>query len=695
MDLEKLIIYIQKQIDKIEIEIEESTNATEEFEKIKNLLYSEDVNIEEVISIIGSKNFAAYSESILKILNNIKIFKDLVNVIETDLENIDIESFEWNLPDKTELFSDLNKLKSLYRFAINPNFKDEELKKSVFSLKDRVLDRLHSEIDKNKLELKKIIESIEIKVTKKNRTNRENIELLEKLKIYLDICNKNKVITTEEELKEFFEFIKQSNLSKDTIYRLIIDFTKSNITYYNTLIRNNLSSSKLTVKKNTENVHKQLKKLAEQELEAVEDISQEQLDQLNEKEKKIYDQVQKLLENYNYDDTFYQLYKNDYSLDARIEYYGTEEVIDFSCIKSDFVYILKPNLFGENKEKIFIIFDYILKLNEKHLSYQEKVRINEAKIEEEKKNITEKIQDIGKKIEPVLRKYKHEIEDLNTNDKQKNLCKEIYRLSKEGNEDARLIADGLKKPVQYFELLYIINEINELYGYVNGNTLELNELIYMYEELKKLISECELILDKLPKEKIEDENYKYDGINFVCFMNEEIDYSDENKKNEILKSIKNLKNYEWADIVSNRPKNHLWNDLKYRLASGKETDYKDELFSVGRMWSTGSYRTGLVVIKNINPENKEKIKKRYNLEKVGVIAFIIGVIYVEADHSQYNEFVRFVNDGTNRATIDYYVDLFMDPNTPEEKLFEILDKGIIDCKEINPDQPGIGGAVYE
>ena len=47
------------------------------------------------------------------------------------------------------------------------------------------------------------------------------------------------------------------------------------------------------------------------------------------------------------------------------------------------------------------------------------------------------------------------------------------------------------------------------------------------------------------------------------------------------------------------------------------------------------------------------------------------------------------------ATINYYVSLFGDPNTPEEKLFEILDKGIIDCEKINSNQSNIGGAVYE
>ena len=695
MDLENLRLYIQKQIEKLEKEINESTSANQEFENIKNILYSKEINYEDVIQyIIDSKYFQNYSEPILKILNDIKLLKDLLNQIKNNLENIDIESFQWHLSNNIEVFNDLEKLKKLYKFAINPNFKDEELKKNVFLLESRILEKINFDIEKNKLDLKKIIESIEIKILKGHRT-KDNIELLEKLKSYLDICNKEKVITTEKELKSFFEFIKQSNLSKDTIYRLIISFSKSNIVYYNNLIRKKLARDKSAVQENKRNVHKQIREIASEQSTTVQDILDEEIQKLTEEEKCIYDKVEKLLENYDYDSTFYELFKDNYSLEDRIGCYGTEEIINFEDIKSDFVYILKPNLLGENKEKIFSIFNYILELNEKYLENQKKARLGKEKKEAEKRVVDDKIKEINKMIEPILRKHNHEIETLNNDEKYKNLCKQVYEVFQVSEEDACLIVQGLPHSLEYYKLQYIINEINESYEYIKSNELSLKDAEYMYDNLRGLVIIYEEILTKLPKDKKEQPNYEYDGKNFVCLMNDSIDYSIPEKKAELLKAITFLKNYEWHEIVSNRIKNHLWGDLTHTTASGKDEKYTNDLFSVGRMRAIDSYRTGMVVIRKIAPENKEKIKKRYNLSKVGVISFIFDVIYVEATHKEYADLVNFVNNENNMATINYYVSLFGDPNTPEEKLFEILDKGIIDCEKINSNQSNIGGAVYE
>ena len=171
----------------------------------------------------------------------------------------------------------------------------------------------------------------------------------------------------------------------------------------------------------------------------------------------------------------------------------------------------------------------------------------------------------------------------------------------------------------------------------------------------------------------------------------DLDFENKGIKSELKAAIKKVRNTKWYKIMAD---GNLYSDLTHKTPSGREEIYSNDIYSVGRIWATGDYRTGFVVIRKMCDENKEKIMKRYNLEKVGVIAFVIGVIHVKADHSGYKELTDFMNSPENRNSINYYVELFMNKDTPEEKLFEILDKGIIDCNKVNNEQVGVGGNVY-
>lgn len=705
-ELGNLIQYTRDKISRIQEEIENSNSIITSYERIKSCLISGEqinVNISELITLVNnSKIFDKSTKNIISILNEIDTIKKLISKVDTDIENLDIEKLKSTLLilDSKEIFEDLKTLKTLYEYAISPDFEDEDLKNNVFQIKAKILRNLNSMLIEDFSSLKSECEILEMRsINKIKINNRVNKEFLDKLTYYLDICLNNKKIETEDDLKEFFEFIKNSPLTKEEIFKLIVEFSKLNINYYSNLRRKNISRVKSLVSKNSEKAHEELNKLIpadkREEPKKSEDSVKESLSFLTEEEIAIYEKVKLLLNSINIDsndEMYYELFKDDFSLNDRKEYYGLIKSIDWSIIKTDFVYILEPNLCEENKKEIFEIFKYIIDLNEKYIKLREVEEKKELAYKEERKRVNDSLNIIKGEFEDIFRTHRSDLEYLNKNDQNKNYCKLILELYQSGNkEEALSNAKKIQKDIESIKLLVMLGEMSEFYNYINNEEIGAEDLNNILEEYERLTELYDRLMNELKKDPTTETVEPYDGKNFICVMNEDIDYSDEGIKKEVQKTLKVLKGYDWVDIVSCRAKNKIWGELKFKLPSGKESDYSNELFSVGRIWATAGHRTGIVVIKNICPENKEKLKKRYNVNKIGVVAFVIGAIYVEADHSEYSQFVRFVNDNNNRSTIDYYVQLFMDENTPEEKLFEIIDKGIKDCKEISSGQFGTGG----
>lgn len=684
--LRRLKDFINQKKIKIEKEVEEAKTISEELKKLEEYIskfdlekippLKEDVKKFKIFDVVNKELFYQIEK-----IEKIQKFMELVKEKNYDKVEINLEQlsyFKQETIQKTIL--SLNTLKKLNKYVNDDLFDDEELKKIVLNAQKEFNNILEEELKNNINGLLNTLRELQNNYVRGTYSRNSSVkkykqDFLQEILLYDSLFDEKQVLSpfkTKKEMQEFFEFLKNSTLGREDVFQLIVLFGKFNLDYYNKLKNKKDSTIKNIVDKNVQKATKKLESLVEPTnlIESEPKVENEPLQHLTEEELKIYNSIKKIIDDCNvigYDDDYYELFIDDFEVKNRKEYYFIGEEINWKIIKTDFKKILEPNI-STNKEEIFAIFNYIIEIHRLKLKETEKNNKMIAIIKEQKQTLEQILSKKWNMYGNFINKYE-----------RKKISNYFNSLDFNQQNEIQQYADSFNITVEELKLFYILYQIDEL----RKNIEEIVESKKMDEDLLNLINEeYKILLDQyktLAESNLLDENLDSkieidaNQKNFLCILNKDIfEIADKNMRTATISVAKRFKYDEWSRLSL---VGHVWDVLKYKGSNGKEKDYSKEAFAAGRI-RQNDYRIGLVIVKNICEENKEKIKKKYKVEKIGVIGFVIGVAYVKANHDAYADFNKFIND--NRPLIDEYVNLFKDPSTPEEVLFEIIENGIID-----------------
>lgn len=692
--LKRLRQFIDEEISKLEKKIQQTNLVSFELKKLQQYISNFDkMELTEIkdevknIKIFESRrNELDYQiEKIEKIQNFLELIKKSgYETLEIDSQLLDY--FEQEVKEK--LKQNFITLKKLNKYIDDNLFADEALKKNILESQKEFNNILEECLKQSKKDLLKIFKDIlknyPIKSLARNSAHEKyNADLLRAILKYKTLFDENKILfpfESKQKMQDFFEFLKSSTLNKEDKFELIVLFTKFNIGYYNKLKEFRAVTIKTIVEKNIEKATEKLESIVRpKELIKPEEKEEKSLYELTEEEINIYNRVKEIIEAFNvvsYDEDYCELFNDDFVLENRKEYYLNLEDINWKIIKTDFEKILEPNL-TTHKEEVFAIFNYIIELYHQHLQEIEK---NNKRIE----ILKEQKQDLDKVLVANWDMYS----DFINNPEKNMILNYLDALDFKQQTVVEQYAEAFNvtvKELEKFHQLYKLNEFRKnLEEIIKSNNIDEDWFNIINEEYKSLLEEYKNVFESTSLEDNDELQSKIDPKqkNFVCILNEDIlNIDDKNMKLSILASAQQIKYFEWQRLLSDKD----WHTLVQTGSNGKQKDYSDEEFIAGRL-RHNDYRVGVVVITNICESNKRKLEEKYGLKKIGVITFVIGVAYVKADHSGYKDFHKFIRE--NKEQINKYVEAFKNPSTPENILFDLIEKGVDDLDLLESSKGG-------
>ena len=698
---EKLLLQLQmdaKNIEKKINEIEEENIKLEFYSQIREIIDKlpivemvENGQLKELletgkITIENLEQIFEPKEEILYAKDSISVLKETIFNVNSNLKQLDIENMIEELTKK-QLFTtkeleyiknNLITLKETYEIVNNPNFNDSQIKEIMTCIKKSILNLLQSKISEIYTNLlkqtKRICDNAIIKNSRKVANKKYLQEDLKNIKSYLQkfsIVGIEKSFNSLEEMNTFFDYLKSINLDEEDILSLVIAFSKFNIDYFNNLKKYEDASMIKTIESNVDTITDSMESLISGK--TIEETLEVEPFKLTEEEQKIYSQIKNLFEEKTktikiYDMDVVELLNDDFELKSREDYYLSGERINWDVVLTDVKHILEPNL-ENHKEQVFEIFKYIIKIYEKEL---------EQKLENDKRilaieEMSNTLQEIIISKEGLIKQYK------NLTDAKKEYYLSIYNCIRNKDiESATKLAENISKPIEQIYLICILNELIsfkvELDKYLEKKIISEEYLKYFEEEFNKYISEYQKSNESMI-------NYYNDSEaqsmhiespkNLIYFMEDDFSPYSEEEKKELNETVKKFLSDYWEKIVKEN-RDNFFEPLWRITPTGERDYYKNEKFRPYRTRSLRDSRTGILKI-DICEENKEKIRKRYGIDKIGPLITVIGAITtIGSDHSSYDEFTSYIKK--NQERINNLVELCGNPNSNEEELFEIIDK---------------------
>ena len=347
-----------------------------------------------------------------------------------------------------------------------------------------------------KKKMQKHSSGLEISIYKGERHLNNNIKKYQKYLLLIDEKGL-KTHLDKQELAEFFEFLRNSPLEKRVIYELIIEFSKSNIDYYQNLKILEATKVAKTTKDNSRRVKQKIQRnnIVKSEFVPVEENSvlppiplyftNEELEIIN-KINNVIVELEKDNELHQ-KDALSELLEGDYELSTREKIYSSNQNI-WNTILNDLKYNLIPNI-NQQKDKIIKIYRFVIDKYEQ-----------EYVVAKEKENIvpfTSNIADFSEEEEKEIQTYIELAEiELNYYDNlpitEKNLIRSIEELLK-GNEIQNLNDLQADYSQAYVECLNYFRILKEKYN-------DYKEWRNYEEEFVKEGSNCDVLITDLMTE---------------------------------------------------------------------------------------------------------------------------------------------------------------------------------------------------
>lgn len=424
----------------------------------------------------------------LKILENylknkLDKFKDAQTRISVMKENRAIATEIINLLKNSDYSSiNLDKYQSLLQYIDNGNDFSHQLKKlseaielSTFmdmidEVQIRDIKEYFSEVE---LEIQKIYNTLDIRIYKEERRYHDNTREYED---YLSLFNENGIQRhlDKQALEKFFNFLKNSSLSEEVIFELIIEFSKDSLEYHKGLKKlKAITEGKLT-RRNSRKVAAEINDKVKSEVAVTKPKDEVVVENLTPEEQKIIDEIKQIAEVLEKDvkdeNPITELLNSNYDLSFREKIYSSSNDI-WNIILNDIKENLLPNIKTE-KEKIIEIFKYIIKIyNEKY----EKEREKEVFVSE----IADFTDQEKKQIDYFVDLAKKELEYYdNLPGNEKNLIRSMQQLI--DNQDFDILNElNSKYSQRYVQIIKIFKELLEKY----------NEYIYARKDEEEWILE--------------------------------------------------------------------------------------------------------------------------------------------------------------------------------------------------------------
>ena len=673
------------------------------YEKIRKFQMNKEIQryLVPSINIDGLLNFLEEkypNSSVLERIKGIKRLHELCLIMNQENSTINYESFKQEIVDLGLLSDDilqvlLKNLNTLGRIEIDL-IDNKLIKESYEMIRSKTSVLLVSELNKIIDELVSSLrygDSEEIEFNNCLKALENYKSEVERIIYYLTLVSVDGILKTfkdSTELKKFFDYLRKLDSEDIDIYSIVIDVCKYNVDNFSHGI---VSSKELEeVNKNKEEVNKDIIDITSEspKEEKTEDI--ESL--LNDDEKRIYLVIKEIINRWHVNSDVgivKEILDGDYTLNERKNIYMEGGSIQWDIVVLDIVQVLIPNI-KDNKERIFQIFDFIVKLYEKYIAALKEYNTL--------RDCISKILEIQQN-KKILNSYK--VLPPNT----KVLYNTIITHFKKNNDDTAItLAASVdsKKTKAYFMLLNSLLSLSDMLEFVDdeiksGTFLndDLQDLSSAFQEYKSEYEKSKQAYDleisstkEEPTEVIDEFSDMKKLENLLCFLYDDYDYSDK-LASELKQSLIKLANVPWP--VLRKDIKHILSQVWRTNSTGKKEFYTGEHFDVWRIKGNASTRTGLLRV-DICEENALKIKNKYNLLDVpSQIIIVLHSIEVNgADHSAYNKVItKSVSDEEIRVL--EFVSIFNNPDTPEEELFKCVENGYRQYIKIINDQYS-GGA---
>lgn len=609
--------------------------------------------------------------------NKIDLFRELNNLIsdfENDFFKIEDLNFERilsnmdiSLEKQNELKAKLDTFKQLYPYINDSEYEDDTIKQMVHSgieeiiiilkeqikkMLDTIIQELREFYEQSILELNNLVSEADI-ITQKLNT----------IKYYNNLfTNDGPIILFKNEklFNGFLDYLKNSSLEITTQIDIIVAISKYNLEYLSQIIKEKNSSIVDIVSDNLQSVSSQLANKVEENLGEIV-VLENIVDILNDEEKEIFTKINEIISlhsNWVFEDTITML-NDDFSIDSRECLYYLNRKLDWNIVISDIKNNLIPNI-KTNKTECFRVFRYICDCYNKEI------------IQEQRRGLLKELSD---KIEKITIK---EIEIINGYSINKDYYNWLVEQSEDNNADIYIEAVG--KSLKWLRLGYFL--VNKLMNYSD----KLNNYIFNCEFnediVKELTDEFHELMEEYKKELEGKEVKTEDGViendnnlligdqNLVFLFEEQSEDLSDNLKDELLDTIRSSTNSSFRTL---RSTNQL-SILKYFTPTGKEEEHNYDTFKCYRFRGLADTRTGIIQF-SICEENKEKIRKIYNLQQdYAILAILMPISVPRANHNAYKYLNGYIFK--HKEEMEKMGRLFNDPNTPIEKLCEIIDQGI-------------------
>ena len=636
-----------------------------------------------------------------KYQQNIKELSSIIKIIETDVTKIDIDKLQEKLslfetPNEVEY--DLNKLKeaiSLYKFLIDPRIPNQGVKQDILNFVQSLKNKLNN-----------YLQSYSIKGTSQRHYSPKHLLELEKTYAeYLSVFSDEGFIKilSQEKMNEFFDFLENSDLDRNTVLELVTNYTKY-------IVNNSRKRKQLQVdiveKKTDENAGKLLEELKNSiEIEVVEEIQETPIQEeqtptitleLTEEEQEIKEKVTQIINEHRNElskvgaEIAVQLF-NKFTLDIRESLYLKNNSIDWDFVVADYDINLVKNL-ATRKEEVLEIFKFIVQKNDEFLEKQ--------KQQEEKKNT---FLELIKELEIILDDNESILYDFSQKQPNvQNLYNMTYEKIKQGNiEEAKNIAPHLK--IEEIAIVCILKDMKEYWDIIELEKEEIDHLgfdsviedledyINKFNEYDKQLEESESIVE-IQEESISSRMLNYDSTKnliLLCKNGNDKFCPLEGINNENLQDIQNIREHEFLKALQcfatrdleNRKKELKARKLK-KFISKKKEKYIEEIYGISaeRLRFSEKGRTGYVLVP-VHEENRKKLRNIYGdniFSPFNSIPMIVGSIFCRANHEDYNELTDNIKDN-----IDYIrniINLFGNPNTDINKLTNIIEESMSECR---------------
>lgn len=502
---EELYKYLKKQVALSNQKLYACNNLISSLNLLKQIsgqLNLQKINISNIESLVEKLNIEEKNQisELLKYLENISV---VLNQLDSDVNNIDesmlLDIFVFfDISSKRKYIDDVITIKNTNEYISDPNFVDTDLMDAILDLKKEVKVVVSNCYYNIVEQLKHLIINLYKKLGRKSYLTKELTVYINKLeKIYLEKFNfsgPKEAFDSLEQMKEFFDIIEDSTLDKSVILELILEFCKYNVDFHNKRLSIKDTILKTNIEQNTNEVVEQIEILAKDKNNTSQEIVLEVIEKntneikLTEDEEKIYNAIKEIVkihQNETIEEIFVELFKDDFSLESRKSYYGTESNLNWGIIITDLIKILEPNL-KNNKELVFDIFNYILEINDSAL-----------KMNNQKQQLIDNLTKLNKEIDQVLEENDSILKKYNNFDiSKRNYYDVLYQMIFDGNfEEARNCAEQINETIEYINLLGIILKISNLSlqikEFLNNNVV--SEEIYeeINEEVKKILLDYE------------------------------------------------------------------------------------------------------------------------------------------------------------------------------------------------------------